>query len=93
MQIQSAPFGYFPHLLISSDLIKFGETLLNSIILAKIDLGTFTPQKTVFTRLLARWSMWMYLAESIKELMQVTEEFEESKDSTGAKSPRLKKGI
>lgn len=39
------------------------------------------------------WSKSTFEVKSIKELMRLTEEFEESKDSANAKSPRLKKSI
>lgn len=39
------------------------------------------------------WSKSTFEVKSIKELMRLTEEFEESKDSASAKSPRPKKSI
>jgi len=39
------------------------------------------------------WSKSTFEVKSIKELMRLTEEFEESKNSANAKSPRPKKGI
>jgi len=39
------------------------------------------------------WSMTSFEVGSIKELMRLTEEFEESQDSTRARSPQSKKSI